>query len=223
MINSHYALQSFKSVQTDYKIEKRNAYYLAGQAAAIYFVNKKKQLPAVFFQIYSKSSTSLVDSPVDSLLPVEACDARLVGGRLIQNLTIPYEEAIRDFDGHQREQFLSAFEADIANLMVGSLAAAKYVFMHYDEKYAANSLHLDTLYLYGDQPDLDLISEYIECLIPNKTEQQQKLTELFLKAYRFINLESNWAAISTLADFIDGESKEVISCEQIIAVLESAA
>ncbi|MBK8817072.1 MAG: hypothetical protein IPN42_16900 [Methylococcaceae bacterium] len=223
MINSHYALQSFKSVQTDYKIDKRNAYYLAGQAAAIYFGNKKKQLPAVFFQIFSKSSTSLVDSSGYSSLPVKACNARLIGGRLIQNLTLPYEEATRYFDGNQREQFLSAFEADIANLMVGSLAAAKYVFMHYDEKFAANSLHLDTLYLYGDQPDLDLISEYIECLIPNKTEQEQKLTEIFLTAYRFVNLESNWDAITTLADFIDSVSKEVISCEQIIAVLESVA
>ena len=61
--------------------------------------------------------------------------------------------------------------------------------------------------------------------MPEKAERKLKLAELFLAAYNFINLRSNWRAITNLADFIldanKAEQNSLIPCETIISLLEN--
>jgi hypothetical protein len=45
--------------------------------------------------------------------------------------------------------------------------------------------------------------------------------ELFLAAYQFIDNRSNWRAITVLADYIVNAGKQIINCEEAIAVLEA--
>jgi hypothetical protein len=52
-------------------------------------------------------------------------------------------------------------------------------------------------------------------------ERNRKLAELFLAAFNFVNMDSNWQAISMLAEFILAEPKGIINCEEVISLLES--
>jgi hypothetical protein len=65
------------------------------------------------------------------------------------------------------------------------------------------------------------ITEYMGYFIPDPSLRKQKLAELFLAAYSFVNQRYNWDAISILADYIRTEPKTIIPCEELIALLKS--
>lgn len=106
-------------------------------------------------------------------------------------------------------------------MLAGPLAEAKYVALRDDEVFNANLVYLGALKFYGGSSDLALISQYMECLIPDKEEREQKLAELFLAAFSFINKKPNWNAISTLANYICDKPEIIIPCEDMIALLDS--
>jgi hypothetical protein len=76
------------------------------------------------------------------------------------------------------------------------LAEAKYVALRDGEAFNANLVNLGALHFYGGSPDIEVINEYMECFIPQRAERGQKLAELFLAAFSFVNKRSNWLAIS---------------------------
>ena len=131
------------------------------------------------------------------------------------------DEAICGFSSTQKQAYKSAFEADIVNLLVGPLAEANYVARRDDEPINPRLVNLDALHYYGGSSDLETINEYLDCLNPNKTLREKKLAELFLAAFNFINDGSNWHAITALADYILADCKNIIECEEIIAVLDA--
>lgn len=147
---------------------------------------------------------------------------KLEGGRLLEDLPCCLEMATRRLTPTERQQCHCAIEADISNLLAGYLAEAKHVALNDGEVFNANLVYLGALKYYGGGADLDLINEYMACLIPiNKVERQQKLAELFLAAYSFINNPSNWLSISRVAEAIYTKPQTIFTCEELIAVLDS--
>ncbi|MEQ1486703.1 hypothetical protein [Methyloglobulus sp.] len=206
---------------TPIQIGRRNAYHQAGHAAAIYLGNQQKQLPAVHFQIIITPQERDARQTARITRKPGKYTAKVEGGRLIQSLPLSFAEATRHVSPSEQEQYRCAFEADVINLLAESLAEAKYVALRDDEIFNANLVYLGVLQFYGGNSDLKMITEYMECFIPDRTERKQKLAELFLEAYSFINKQSNWSAITALAEFIRTESQSIIPCEDLISLLES--
>ncbi len=202
-------------------IGRRNAYHQAGRVAAIYLGSKQKGLPAVHFQIVIKPAEQGARFD-DQPCPIShKYRAKLEGGRLIPDLPHAYQSATQLLSPTEQHQCQRAFEADVVNLLAASLAEAKYVALRDDEVFNANLVYLGALKFYGGQLDLLTVDEYMDCLYPaNKTERDQKLAELFLAAYSFVNEPANWQAITTLADTLYRLHQEVVTCEELIALLE---
>lgn len=203
------------------QIDKRNAYHQAGYAAAIYLGNQQKQLPAIHFHIVFKPQEFDEHFTGRFLRMPNKYTAKVEGGRLIKTLPLSSLVTNNELTPAEQEQYLCAFEADVINLLAGPLAEAKYVALRDDETFNANLVYLGTLQFYGGKTVMDTITEYMECFMPDPSLRKQKLAELFLAAYSFVNQHSNWNAISTLADYIRTEPKTIIPCEDLIALLES--
>lgn len=205
------------------RVSKRTAYHQAGNAVSIYLGNKQKKLPAVHFQIAISSSRQ--DSAVSRRYvrhPVKQA-IKLEGGRLIESLPYSYDAAIKRLSPCQKQQCQDAFEADVINILTGSLAEAKYVALRDGEVFNANLIYLGALRFYGGSMDLQIINEYMACMMPDDPQKQQsRLAELFLQAYSFINDKENWFIISKLAETITNFPKELYTCEELIHIIESA-
>jgi hypothetical protein len=74
---------------------------------------------------------------------------------------------------------------------------------------------------YGGDSDLALAREYLESFSASKQQQDEKLDALFAEACDFVSDCSNWKAITKLANYILESNKNIISCEEIVSVLES--
>jgi len=203
------------------ELSRRTAIHEAGHAAAIYLGNKQKQLPPVFFQIVIKEP--------NNELPVHGCYyasrtnhfAQVEGGRLIHTLPSSIQEAFHYFPAAEKPAYQCAFEADIINLLVGPLAEAKYVALSDDEPINPRLVNLDSLHYYGGASDLKTVREYLDCWLDDPARKEKKIFELFLAAYDFINDQSNWNAITALADYIVKTGKKIIDCEEAINILDA--
>ncbi|WP_394751931.1 hypothetical protein [Crenothrix sp.] len=187
---------------------RETAIHEAGHATAIYLGNKQRQLPDIVFQIVinRKSvpySTSLLRRSHHEWI------AKIEGGRLIHALP-----SFKHFTAAQKYDYRDAFEADIVNLLVGPLAEAKYVALRDDEPISPRLIPPQALHHYGGTSDLELVREYLECFITDEAERADKIAELFLMAFNFINNPVNWAAIVALADYILRVDKDRIDCEE---------
>jgi len=206
------------------ELSRKTAIHEAGHAAAIYLGNKQKQLPPVFFQIFIKELNSNSQTSGCLCKSYDSCNnciTKVEGGRLIHTLPSSVEEAISDFSFAQKQAYQHAFDADIFNLLVGPLAEANYVALRDGELINPRLVNLNALHYYGGASDLETINEYLECFIADKAQREKKLSELFLAAFNFINDCSNWRAIMALADYILADSKNILECEEIIAVLDA--
>ncbi|NOR71846.1 MAG: hypothetical protein GQ532_19530, partial [Methylomarinum sp.] len=61
---------------------------------------------------------------------------------------------------------------------------------------------------------------YLEYFIPSEAEREEKMLELFLQAFKFIERPGNWKYILNLAHYILNSEKDVISCEDAVGVFE---
>lgn len=219
-----------RQTSTDYnplnqiELSRKTAIHEAGHAAAIYLGNKQKQLPPVYFQIFINKHNSGFKSLLFSCGTGNSCTkcfTKIEGGRLIHTLPSSVEAAIFDFPEIQKQAYQLAFEADIINLLVGPLAEANYVALRDDEPINLQLVNLNALHYYGGSGDLETINEYLDCLTTDGAFRDNKLSELFLVAFKFINNKSNWFAITALAEYIWAGSNSRLDCEEIIAVLDS--
>jgi hypothetical protein len=218
MIQPYASYNDFQDIRIF--LDKRNAYHQAGHAAAIYLGNKQKKLPAVHFQIIIRQQENDVQHSDPPMPLQDKCAAKVEGGRLIQSLPVSYAELAQGFTWPQQEEFRCALEADVINILVGSLAEAKYVAIQDDEVFNANLVNIAALHFYNGKQDIDIISEYMECLLQDKTERNRKLDTLFLAAYNFVNKRTNWLAITALAEFIREKNNGIIQCEEVISLLD---
>ena len=207
---------------THQEVNRKVAIHEAGHATAIHLGNKQKRLPPVFFQIFITpvngdfQSSQFLNNPANKYI------ANIDGGRLIHTLPSSIEEATNGFSSAQKIAYQRAFEADMINILVGPLAEAKYITQRDGELINPRLINLNTLHDYGGTSDLESFYEYLECFLANSELREQKITALFLAAFRFVNVRSNWNAITALAGYIVSEDKSVIDCNEIIAVLETA-
>ncbi len=217
-MKTNYDTIAFKN-KSDIQISKRNAYHQAGHAAAIYIGNKQKNLPAVHFQLVTQSQRQ------ESIMYarfLSKYELKLEGGRLLEDLPCCLQTATRRLTPAEYRQCQCAVEADVTNLLAGYLAEAKHVALDDGEIFNANLVYLGALKYYGGSADLELIHEYMACLIPeNNAERRQKLAELFLAAYSFINDPSNWLSIATVAEAICAEPQAIFTCEELIGLLDT--
>jgi len=204
------------------------AFHEAGHAAAIYLNNKARNLPPVFFQIIFKELGGTIDNDViiyqathdDSI-------ARVEGGRLIELLPYSIDGLAHKLIDHNEamaplvKEYIIAFEADIINLLIGPLAEAKHVYNRDDELFNHKLVDLKSLKNYGGDSDLALAREYLESFSASMQQQDEKLDELFTDASDFVSDYSNWKAITKLANYILESNKNIISCEEVVSVLES--
>ena len=215
------------------KLKEHNqciAFHEAGYATAIYLNNKARNLPPVFFQIMFKD---LNCKPEEDLMTYQATHenliARVEGGRLIEllppSIDAPVHKAIHHNDVMVPliKDYIIAFETDIINLLIGPLAEAKHVADIDDEIFNRQLIDLKALKNYGGSCALTLAIEYLKSLSACKQQQEEKLHELFTVAFNFINDLSNWAAITRLANYILDSNKNIISCEEVVSLLEQSS
>jgi len=218
-----YTSNDFHAINTA-ELSKKMAIHEAGHAAAIYLGNKQKQLPQIFFQIFFKklnSNFQTIGCLCKAYDSCNHCGTKIDGGRLIHTLPSSFKEAVSNFSTIQKRAYQHAFEADIINLLVGPLAEANYVSLRDDEPINQYLVNFHALHNYGGSSDLETINEYLDCFIADKVHREKKLTELLMAAFHFINNRSNWHAIMALADHILAASENIITCEEIIAVLDA--
>ncbi|MDP3877697.1 MAG: hypothetical protein Q8Q50_12015 [Methylobacter sp.] len=75
---------------------------------------------------------------------------------------------------------------------------------------------------YGGSSDLALAYEYLQSYSANKEQKDKKLDELFNLAFGFVNDDENWAAITQLANYILGNDKNIIGCEEVVSILDDS-
>jgi hypothetical protein len=207
---------------THHEVNRKVAIHEAGHATAIHLGNKQKELPPVFFQIFITPVNGDFQSSRFLNKPTTKYIANIDGGRLIHTLPSSIEEATNGFTSNQKIAYQLAFEADMINILAGPLAEAKYIKQRDGELLDPRLIHFNDLHYFGGTSDLESVSKYLECFLADSDYREQKITELFLSAFRFVNERSIWRAITGLADYIVSENKSVIECNEIIAVLESA-
>jgi hypothetical protein len=154
------------------------------------------------------------------------CIARVEGGRLIELLPASIDALVHKTTDHNDamvpliKDYMIAFEADIINLLIGPLAEAKHIADIDDELFNQQLVNLKALKNYGGSSDLALAIEYLQSFSTCKQQQDEKLNELFAVAFNFINDRANWSAITKLAKYILNSHKNIISCEEVVSLLE---
>ena len=204
-------------------LAKQTAFHEAGHAAAIYLCNKQKKLPTVDFQItITKTDHAEANSFASRTVNHGDFVAMVEGGRLIQSLPVALIESTNNFLLDEQDTNRTAFEADMINLLVGPLAEAKYVALRDNECFSNNLINVNALYNYGGTSDLEKVYDYLESLISDARLIEEKMVELFNLAYQFVESPVHWRAIECLAGYILDNSKNTITCEEAIAVLDKS-
>lgn len=203
--------RTYSSLDNHQELTIQTAFHEAGHAASIYFGNKEKQLPPVFFQIKITTPTGIEG---------QLYSAKVIDGQLIQNLPVAGLESTQLLPFEEQKEYRSAFEADVINLLVGPLAEAKYVSLRDDELFSINLLNIHALNYYGGSSDIKKAYAYLKFFISSERHREIKMQELFLQAFRFVDNEKNWLSISRLAQFILNSEKEILSCEEVVNVFE---
>jgi hypothetical protein len=218
----NYPIDAISSI-LDQDLIKQIIFHEAGHAAAIYLYNKQKQLPPVYFQITIKKTNHLLGRPfANKAVTRDHFVAMVEGGCLIHSLPITLIESANYFSVDEKDTYRTAFEADMINLLVGPLAEAKHVALRDNEYFSKNLINVNALHNYGGTSDLEKVYDYLENFISDNSLHEEKMAELFSKAFQFIDSPVYWKAIEQLAGYIIDNAKNTISCEETIAVLDKS-
>ena len=203
----------------DKNLIRQVVFHEAGHAAAIHLYNRQKRLPPVYFQISIKQiDNSTTQYFTNSAVTRDHFAAIVEGGHLIHSLPVTLIDSVT----HEQDTFRMAYEADMVNLLVGSLAEAKYVALRDDECFNKNLISINALHHYGGTSDLEKVYDYLENFIADPCLQEEKLVELLNQAFEFIESPVYWKAIENLATYIQDNMSDTISCEDAIAVLDAS-
>lgn len=206
-----YYQSDYSCPQNHRDIKHQTAFHEAGHAASIYLGNRQKQLPPVFFKIQIQHT----DHSDNQFF------AKVIDGRLIQNLPIVGLDSTFQLTEKEQLSYQCAYEADIINLLVGSLAEARYVSERDNEDFNFYLLNTHALNYYGGSSDINEAYSYLEYLMPSKIQQEEKMQELFIQAFQFIEENENWNCILKLAQYILKSENNSVSCEEAIEVFNT--
>ncbi|MDD2661136.1 MAG: hypothetical protein PHY54_15900 [Methylococcales bacterium] len=207
--------------------KRRVAFHEAGYAAGVYLNNKAICLPSIPFKIIFKEMSNLAEIDVmDHQTKKDNYIPQLVGGRLIEMLPHSFDNLVGKLTGHNDamlqlvEDYRKAFESDIINLLIGPLAEAKHIADSDNEIFKLQLISPNALVNYGGNSGLALLNQYLQCFISDK-QKDEKMDELFVKAFYFVNNDTNWFATTRLADYILGSSN-IICYEEIVLMLDNS-
>ncbi len=193
------------AIQQTPELARQIAFHEAGHAISIYFGNRLRDLPPVYFRIdIKRSANGIVNA------------AKVVDGQLIQDLPVPLLENLSDLSEQEKHSYQCAYEADVVNLLAGPLAEARYVSIRDDEILNLNLLSTEALEQhYGGQSDLEKACQYLEHFIADPKRREEKMLELFTEAWIFISQRQYWSAVIILANHLLENAETAISCEDI--------
>ena len=189
---------------------KHIVFHEAGHVVAIFLRNQQQNLPPVYFEIVINKEQQDHHSYF----------ARVLGGRLIDNLPVAEIENNQLGSEAEQQSLQKAYEADVINLLTGPLAEAKYVALRDGEIFNPHLVNIGALKNYGGHLDLEQAYRYLEYFIPDATERELKISELYNKAFHFINEPNNWKCIQSFAQYLLEHEQTTISCEQASDVLQ---
>jgi hypothetical protein len=200
----------FNAYSGHLELSKQTAFHEAGHATAIYLNNRKKQLPPVFFEI-------LLNKADESN---QQFSARVVDGLLIQDLPTAILNDLAELSQAERHSYQCAYEADVVNLLAGPIAEARYISIRDDEVININLINTRSLHHYGGYSDVERAYKHLQPFIADKEQREEKMLELFVEAYRFVEDRRNWACILNLAHYILECGKKRVSCEEVVTVVD---
>ncbi|MGZ8947208.1 MAG: hypothetical protein ACXW1W_17525 [Methylococcaceae bacterium] len=207
--------------------KRRVAFHEAGYAAGIHLNNKARCVPSIPFKIiFKEMSCMAVVDVMDYQTTKDNYIAQLEGGRFIEMLPHSLESLVCKLTEHNDamvklvEDYRIAFESDIINLFIGSLAEAKHIADNDNELFKLQLINAKALKYYGGNSGPALLNEYLQCYFADK-QKDEKLDKLFIEAFDFVNNDANWSAITKLADYILG-SNNIICYEEIVLMLDQS-
>lgn len=207
--------------------KQRAAFHAAGHAAGIYLNTKARHLPPAFFTIIFKNigdaaaaDATFYQTPQDEFI------AQVEGGRLIQSLPDYINNLLPELREHDevmlQSGYMSVFETDIINLFIGPLSEAKHIADIDDELFNHQLVNLKALNNYGGISNLVLVNEYMQIFSGDK-QKDQKLSDLFTRAFDFVSNDTNWLAITQLANkILTANHKINMGYEEIVTLLDQS-
>lgn len=202
-------------------LQQKIAYHEAGHVTAIHFNNNLNGLPPAFYQIiFQDVSADLLERAFNDSAAVSEYIAKVEGGRLIKSLSDVTDRSAHYFNNTD-DTYRLALEIDIVNLLIGPLAEAKYIAKVDGEPFRHQLITAEALKYYGGEADFAVVNEYLQRYSIDKQEQEDKLKQALMQAFHFVNDEAKWRSITAIADYILASNKTMISCEEVLAVLES--
>ncbi|MCX7088815.1 MAG: hypothetical protein NTV00_12290 [Methylococcales bacterium] len=202
--------------------KQRSAYHEAGHAVAIHFNDRLKKLPPVFL----KSILDNLDSTVSSTpsTGLYDCIVGTKGGRLIPDVYADdsLSSGCRDtLIGRLTEGYRLVFEADIVNLLIGPVAEAKFVAGLDNEVFNQELFTVKSLKNYGGEADLAIANDYLQHYSVDPYEREEWMRQFLIQAFYFVDDSENWKAIAELGCYILASHEQVLSCEDLAAVLDN--
>ena len=196
------------------------AYHEAGHATAIYLYNKQQQLPSIFFQIHLKNYEDIKQLTAQDINYQGDYVAEIEGGCLIENLALNLSVSKNEINPNEREEYYRALNADVINLLAGSIAEQNYLILRDNEIINEELLNIRNLGRYGNYSDMQKINNYLRFLSDCPVEQQQKLTLLLKESFSFITHPQTWKAVTAVAHYILDSQKQEVHCEDVFQVID---
>ena len=200
---------------------EQRAFHEAGHVTALYRCKKHNNFPDSFFPDDIKllcSNKRLSTNPFQYkhgkiALPIS-------GERNIIPPPVSLIETRKLKPLFDKNTYQPAYEANIINLLAGSLAEAKYISLRDDESFNAHLIHVNALEFYSGTFDLENAYVHLENYINVPQMPHEVMSKLFKKAFAFIDAPTNWKVIASLANYILKNNKKIVSCAEAFAVLD---
>ncbi|MDQ7089850.1 MAG: hypothetical protein Q9M50_04300 [Methylococcales bacterium] len=205
--------QNFKKLATQV------AFHEAGHAVAIYLYNKQQQLPSIFFQIHLNSYDDVTLLTTDDSQTAYVA-ASIEGGCLIENLALNLSVGSSEIYPEEKEEYHRALNADVINLLAGSIAEQHYLILRDNEVIDVDLISIKNLGRYGNYSDMQKINNYLRFFSDDPREQQEKLTELLKKSFLFITDRQTWKSVTAVAYYLLNSQEKDVHCEDIFNVID---
>lgn len=217
----NYFIDDFKPCNFQ-ELAAQIAYHEAGHATAIYLYNRQQRLPPVFFKVHVKKHENIRQLMAEKAgQETPAVAATIEGGCLIENLTLNLAASCGEMSADEQAAYYQALDADVINLLAGSIAEKNYVIQRDNEVINAELLNAEALVCYGNYSDMQKVGHYLEFFSDCPLQQQQKLNRLLKVSFNFITHPKTWKAVQAVAEFILETQQQSIHCEQIFKVIDA--
>ena len=218
----NYAVDDFRHGNVK-ELATQIAYHEAGHATSIYLYNKRQKLPPIFFEIHVKNHHDIEALALENKdFPPTNIAAQIEGGCLVENLALTLTLNDDEFSEDEKKEYRLALNADMINLLAGSIAEKNYIIKRDNEILRADMLNTNVWGREGNHSDMQKINHYLNFFSESPIEQQQKLSELVKQSFDFITEFSTWNAIKAVALYILESSSEHIHCEEIFKVVDKS-